>query len=72
MSLTGYASVNNGVNDRSKYIGISYYRTVRNERKFLKAIADARNGKVKVIEAVNDLNLDWKELNLSQSERTQY
>ena len=72
LSLTGYASDNNGVNDRSKYIGTSYYRTVRNEREFLKAIADARNGKVKAIEVVNDLNLGWKELNLSQAERTQY
>ena len=72
LSLTGYASVNNAVNDRSKYVGTSYYRIVNNEKDFLNAILDAQKGKVKVIEITRDLNLGWKELNLSSSEKSKY
>lgn len=61
-SVTGYASVNNAVNDRTEYIGTEYYRTVSNEIEFLQAITDAKAGKVKVIEITNDLNLGWHEI----------
>lgn len=72
MSLTGYASVNGAVNDRSQYVGTAYYRTVKNEREFLDAVLDAQSGKVKVIEITNDLNLGWNELNLSSEEKKKY
>lgn len=70
LSVTGYASL--GVNDRSRYIDTSYYRKVKNEREFLQAILDARNGHVKVIEIARDINLGWKELNLSSEEAKKY
>lgn len=61
-SVTGYASVNSAVNDRTQYIGTEYYRTVANEIEFLQAITDAGEGKVKVIEITEDLNLGWHEI----------
>ncbi|MGP4038570.1 hypothetical protein ACTWP4_01485 [Gracilibacillus sp. D59] len=70
LSVTGYASL--GVNDRSQYIDTSYYRKVKTEREFLQAILDAGNGSVKVIEVARDLNLGWKELNLSEEEAKKY
>ncbi|QGH35942.1 hypothetical protein GI584_18630 [Gracilibacillus salitolerans] len=70
LSVTGYASL--GVNDRSEYIDTSYYRQVKTEREFLQAILDAGNGSVKVIEVAKDLNLGWKELNLSSEEAQKY
>ncbi len=70
LSVPGYASL--GVNDRSQYIGTSYYRTVSNGREFLQAILDASSGAVKVIEVTGDLNLGWNELALSPEERSLY
>lgn len=70
LSVPGYASL--GVNDRSQYIGTSYYRTVDNGREFLRAILDASSGTVKVIEVTGDLNLGWDELALSSEERATY
>ncbi|MFC4404107.1 hypothetical protein [Gracilibacillus xinjiangensis] len=70
LSVTGYASL--GVNDRSQYIGTSYYRKVKAEREFLQAILDAGKGDVKVIEVAEDLDLGWKELNLDDEERKKY
>jgi len=70
LSVTGFAAA--GVNDRSKYVGTSYYRIVKNEREFLQAILDARNGSVKVIEIAVNLNLGWNELNLSADEIKKY
>jgi len=70
LSVTGYASL--GVNDRSSYIGTSYYRTVSTPREFLQAIRDAGIGKVKVIEITADMNLGWNELDLSPSEALNY
>jgi len=70
LSVTGFASL--GVNDRSSYVGTSYYRKVENEKEFLQAILDARNADVKVIEIVEDLNMGWKNLNLDQEEITEY
>lgn len=72
LSVTGYASVNNAVNDRSRYVGTSYYRTVNNEREFLDAVLNAQSGKVKVIEIKKNLNLGWKELNLNSNEKSKY
>lgn len=72
MSLTGFASVNNSVSDRSKYVGTSYYRKVGSEREFLNAVLEAQSGKVKVIEITKDLNLGWKELNLDSGEKSKY
>lgn len=70
LSVTGYASL--GVKERNGYIGTSYYRKVRNEKEFLQAILDAGKNSVKVIEVTDDLNLGWKELNLSSSEISKY
>ena len=66
LAVTGYASL--GVNDRSEYIGTTYYRAVGTEREFLQAIADAKAGTVKVIEITNDLDLGWTHVNLSSEE----
>ncbi|WP_248927078.1 hypothetical protein [Paenibacillus hamazuiensis] len=70
LSVTGYASL--GVNDRSSYVGTSYYRTVSNGREFLQAILDASQGAVKVIEVTDDINLGWTELALDSTERAKY
>lgn len=70
LSVTGFASL--GVNDRSSYIGTSYYSKVKTGREFLQAILDARNGSVKVIEIAKDINLGWTELNLSSEEAKKY
>ncbi|MBO1514169.1 hypothetical protein [Metabacillus bambusae] len=70
LSVTGFASL--GVNDRSNYIGTSYYRKVKTEREFLQAILDAKSGSVKVIEVARDINLGWAELNLSSEEAKKY
>jgi len=70
LSVTGFASL--GVNDRSGYIGTPEYREVQTEREFLQAILDAKNGNVKVIEIVEDLNMGWKNLSLSQEEIKEY
>ncbi|MFE5322210.1 hypothetical protein ACFQ88_26390 [Paenibacillus sp. NPDC056579] len=70
LSVTGYASL--GVNDRSSYVGTSYYRTVSNGREFLQAVLDASNGTVKVIEVTDNINLGWTELALDSTERSKY
>src|SRR5690625_4775557 len=70
LSITGFAS--EGVNDRSSYMGTSYYREVNNEKEFLQAILDAKDGHVKVIEITKDLNMGWKNLNLSSEETEEY
>lgn len=72
LSATGFASVNNGVTDRTKYIGTSYYKKATNEREFLDGILGARNGSVKVIEVANNLYLGFLELNLSADEKKKY
>ena len=72
LSVTGYASVNNAINDRSSYIGTSYYKTANNEREFLEGIRLASKGQVKVIEVTNNLNLGYLELNLSSDEKSKY
>lgn len=71
-SVTGFASVDGKVNDRTEYIGTEYYREVYNEREFLDALVGAKDGEVKVIELKADLNLGWNELNLDSSERKKY
>src|SRR5690625_7482396 len=55
LSVTGFAS--EGVNDRSEYIGNSYYREVSNEKEFLQAILDAKKGDIKIIDITNDLSI---------------
>ncbi|WP_242698071.1 FIMAH domain-containing protein [Bacillus sp. SD088] len=70
LSVTGFASL--GVNDRSRYLGTSYYREVRTGKDFLQAVADASNGDVKVIKVLEDLNLGWKALNLNSEEQKKY
>ena len=72
LSATGFASVNNGVNDRTSYYGTSYYKTASNEREFLEGVLGARSGTVKVIEVTNNLNLGYLELNFSSSEKSRY
>ncbi len=57
-SLTGFAKVS----ERTDAIGTSAYRTAANAAEFLKAIADAAEGKVKVIEITQDLDLGWNML----------
>lgn len=70
LSVPGYASL--GVNDRSSYVGTTYYRTVSNGREFLKAILDASQGTVKVIEVTDNINLGWTELALDSTEKSKY
>lgn len=60
LSVTGYAK--GVVNDRTKYMGTDYYRVVSNGDEFVQAIEDAREGKVKVIEVNDDINLGYYEL----------
>ncbi len=60
LSVCGYAKGN--VKDRTEYIGTPYYRTVSSGDEFVQALADAREGKVKVIEVTDDINLGYYEL----------
>ena len=71
-SVTGFASVDSKVNDRTEYIGTEYYREVHDEREFLDALVGAKGGKVKVIELKADLNLGWNELALDSNEKKIY
>lgn len=71
-SVTGFASVDSKVNDRTKYIGTEYYKEVHDERDFLDALVGAKGGKVKVIELKADLNLGWNELALNSDEKKIY
>ncbi len=70
LSVPGFASL--GVNDRSSYVGTSYYRTVSNGREFLQAILDASKGTVKVVEVMDSINLGWTELALDSTEKSKY
>lgn len=70
LSVTGFAAM--GVNDRGDYMGTSYYREVKKEKEFLQAVLDAKNGDVKVIEIAEDLNMGWRNLNLSSEEIKKY
>lgn len=63
LSVTGYAA--EGVNDRSEYVGTTYYRTVSTADEFLKAIADAGEGTVKVIEVLKDIDLGYNKASTS-------
>lgn len=63
VSVTGFAK--GGVNDRTEYIGTEYYREVKNGNEFVKALQDAENGKVKVIEVVADIDLGYNVLDES-------
>lgn len=62
LSITGFASVNGNVHDRSEYVGTEYYRVIDDEKDFLDAIKDAQSGKVKVMEITKDLDLGYKYL----------
>lgn len=72
LSVTGFASIEGNINDRSAYVGTEYYRTVDDERAFLDALVDAQQGLVKVIEITRDMNLGYTELNLTSEERKKY
>lgn len=71
-SVTGFASVDSNVNDRTMYINTKYHRQVYNERDFLDALVGARDGQVKIIQLNTDLNLGWNELNLTSTEKKIY
>lgn len=68
LSVTGFASVDGAIKDRTEYIGTEQYREVTNEREFLQALLDAQTGAVKVIELKADLNLGYTELGLTSEE----
>ncbi len=60
LSVTGFAEGH--VNDRTEYLGTEYHRVVNNEEEFVKAIDDARTGRVKIIEITQDLDLGYDHL----------
>lgn len=60
LSVTGYAK--GVVNDRTEYIGTDYYRVVKNGDEFVKALEDAAEGKVKVIEVAANIDLGYNTL----------
>lgn len=62
LSITGFASVNGNVKDRSEYVGTEYYRVIDDEKDFLDAIRDAQKGQVKVMEITKDMDLGYKYL----------
>lgn len=70
LSVTGFAA--QGVNDRSEYIDTDYYRTAQNAREFLKALADAKKGEVKVIEITEDIDFGWRAMDLSKEEQKEF
>lgn len=72
LSVTGFASIEGNIHDRSEYVGTEYYRTVDDERAFLDALVDAQQGLVKVIEITKDMNLGYTELNLTKEESKKY
>ncbi len=62
LSLTGYALSGGEIHDRSQYVDSDSYRKVTDETQFLRALMDARDGSVKVIEVAADMNLGWHEI----------
>lgn len=60
LSVTGYAE--NRVNDRSEYLNTEHHRVCYTELEFLTALDDAREGKVKIIEIREDLDLGYESL----------
>ena len=70
--VTGYASVDNAVNDRYEYVGTSAHRKVSTGKEFLQAILDAKNGEVKIIELTADIDLGYNALGLTSEELTKY
>lgn len=72
LSVTGFASLDGNIHDRSAYVGTDAYKTVSDERDFLDALLDAAQGNVKVIEITRDMNLGYQELNLSKEEQKKY
>lgn len=71
-NVTGFASVNNSIKDRSEYVGTAAHKKVSNAKEFLAAIAEAKDGKVKIIELTDDIDLGWNKLALTSSEKSQY
>lgn len=62
LSVSGHALADGNIHDRTEYYDTSYHRVCETEEEFLKAIKDSRNGSVKVIEVVDDMNLGWLEI----------
>ncbi len=60
LSANGYAT--GQISSMEAYENTSYYATVTTGKQFFQAILDAKQGKVKVIEIENDLNLGWYKL----------
>lgn len=60
LSVSGYAE--GLVNDRSEYLNTEYHRVCYTELEFLTALDDAREGKVKIIEIREDLDLGYESL----------
>lgn len=62
LSVSGFASIEGNINDRSQYVGTEYYKTANTEKEFLDAIVGAQKGTVKVIEITADMDLGWEAL----------
>lgn len=62
LSVTGFASVEGNIHDRSEYVGTEYYRVINDEKEFLDAIRDAQKGQVKVMEITKDMDLGYQYL----------
>lgn len=67
LSVSGHAYADGNIHDRTEYYNTDYHRICETEEEFLKAIKDSRNGKVKIIEVVDDMDLGW--LALSEEAR---
>lgn len=67
---TGFATVAGGVNDRDEFIGTEKHKKVSNASEFAEAIKGAREGKVKIIELTDDINLGYN--SFTAEEKTAY
>lgn len=66
LSVTGYAK--GVVNDRTEYINSKHYRVVETGDEFVKALEDASNGDVKVIEVAANIDLGYNTLSPESQE----
>jgi len=62
LSVTGYASVDGDIKDRTQYLNTEAHVKVSTGEEYLAAILAAKEGKVKIIELVADIDLGYNKL----------
>lgn len=68
-SVTGFASVDNAVKDRSEFLNTEAHVKVSNGSEFAEAVVQAKSGKVKVIELTDDIDLGWNKFTAAEQSK---